>query len=354
MSDLLTRTIASLKRPDQAMLERALTKLREQARPAGSLGILEDVSARLASIAGTLDVRLEKKVIVTCAGDHGIVEEGVSLFPSDVTPLMVYNFVKGGASVNVLAKHAGAEVVVADLGVNHTFEPSLPILHKKVRMGTANFAVGPAMTREEAIRSIEAGIEIVDELLTAGTVDILGTGDMGIGNTSPSSAIIAAFSGLSVADVVGRGTGIDDEALSRKVDAIERGLAVNKPDPSDPLDVLAKVGGCEIGGLAGLVLGAAAHGLPVVCDGLISTAGALVACELAPTAREYLFCSHNSVEQGHRFMHERLKLRPLLDLELRLGEGTGAAVAMELLDVATRVLADIKSFDEVAIADAQE
>ncbi|MDP6524827.1 MAG: nicotinate-nucleotide--dimethylbenzimidazole phosphoribosyltransferase [Kiritimatiellia bacterium] len=354
MTDLLTQAIASIRAPYKDMEEAALAKLREQARPAGSLGVLEEISARLASIAGTLDVRLEKKIIVTCAGDHGIVEEGVSLFPAEVTPAMVYNFVKGGASVNVIARHAGAKVVVADLGVNHEFEPSLPIFHKKVRMGTANFAVGPAMTREEAAKSIEAGIEILDELIDAGDVDILGTGDMGIGNTSPSSAIIAAFSGLPVADVVGRGTGIDDEALSKKVDAIERGLAFNKPDASDPLDVLAKVGGCEIGGLAGLVIGAASHGIPVVCDGLISTAGALIACELAPLAREYLFCSHNSVEKGHQFMHERLKRRPLLDLDLRLGEGTGAAVAMEILDLSTRVLADIKSFEEVAIADAQE
>ncbi len=354
MTDLLTKTVASLRSPDKAIEEAALTKLREQARPAGSLGILEGVSARLASIAGTLDVQLKRKVIVTCAGDHGIVAEGVSLFPADVTPLMVYNFVNGGASVNVLARHAGAEVVVADLGVNHTFDPALPILHKKVRMGTANFAVGPAMTREEAVRSVESGIEIVDELLAAGEVNILGTGDMGIGNTSPSSAIIAALSGLPVADLVGRGTGIDDETLDKKVDAIKRGLALNRPDPSDPLDVLATVGGCEIGGLAGLVIGAAANGIPVVCDGLISTAGALLACELAPIAREYLFCSHRSVEKGHTFMHERLGLRPLLDLDFRLGEGTGAAVAMELLDLATRILADIKSFEEVAIADAQE
>jgi len=354
MSELLDQAIASVKMPDKAVEEAALTKLREQARPAGSLGVLEGVSARLAGITGTLDVHLEKKVIVTCAGDHGIVEEGVSLFPSDVTPLMVYNFVKGGASVNVLARHAGADVMVADLGVNHEFDPALPIFHKKVRMGTANFAAGSAMTREEAVRSIEAGIEIVDELLSAGDVDILGTGDMGIGNTSPSSAIIAAFSGVAVEEVVGRGTGIDDEGIRRKVDAIERGLALNKPDPSDPLDVLAKVGGCEIGGLAGLVIGAAAHGLPVVCDGLISTAGALLGCELVPTAREYLFASHRSLEKGHRYMHERLDLRPLLDLDLRLGEGTGAAVAMEILDLSTRVLADIKSFEEVAIDDAQE
>jgi len=334
--------------------EKAYERLRQQARPAGSLGVLEDVGARLAGIAQTLDVRLARKVIVTCAGDHGVCAEGVSLFPSEVTPQMVYNFVKGGASINVLARHAGAVVKVADLGVNWDFEPDLPIFHKKISKGTENLARGPAMTRAAAIQSIEAGIEIVAEILAEGPVDLLGTGDMGIGNTTPSTAIIAAFSGLPVDQLTGRGTGIDDEGLRRKMAVIEKGLAINQPDPRDALDVLAKVGGFEIGGLAGLVIGAAANGIPVVCDGFIATAGALVACELAPTARDYLFTSHYSVEVGHRYMLNRLDRTPLLDLKFRLGEGTGAAAAMELIDMATRVLADIKTFEEVAIQDAQE
>jgi nicotinate-nucleotide--dimethylbenzimidazole phosphoribosyltransferase len=266
---------------------------------------------------------------------------------------MVLNFVGGGASINVLAAHAGAEVRVADLGVAWDFEPSLPVFHMKIRKGTSNFTQGPAMSREEAVRSIEAGIGIVQEIAKEGPVHLFGTGDMGIGNTTPSTAIIAAFSGLPVEGLTGRGTGVDNDGLRRKVAAIEKGLAVNRPDPRDALDVLSKVGGFEIGGLAGVVIGAAARGIPVVCDGFISTAGALVACELAPAARRYLFASHRSVEVGHRYMLDRLALTPLLDLHFRLGEGTGAALAMELIDASTRILADIKTFEEVAIQDAQ-
>jgi len=336
------------------MYAAAKERLRNQARPAGSLGILEDVGARLAGIFGTLDVKLKNKVIVTCAGDHGICEEGVSLFPSEVTPQMVYNFVNGGASINVLARHAGAKVMVADIGVAYNFGPDLPIFHKKVRKGTSNFAKGPAMSRDEAIQSIEAGIEIVEELVKKEPVHLLGTGDMGIGNTTPSTAIIAVYSGLPVSQLTGRGTGLDDEGLKKKIGAVEKGLSVNKPDAADPVGVLSKVGGFEIGGLAGLVIGAAAYGIPVVCDGFISTAGALIACELAPEARKYLFASHNSVEAGHRFMLKHLELEPLLDLKFRLGEGTGAALAMELMDAATRILIEIRTFEEVAIQDAQK
>ena len=349
----LNEALNRMSPPSAEWRENAYERLRQQARPAGSLGVLEEVGARLAGIAQTLDVRLARKVIVTCAGDHGVCAEGVSLFPAEVTPQMVYNFVKGGASINVLARHAGAVVKVADLGVNWDFEPDLPIFHKKIRKGTDNLARGAAMTRAEAVQSIEAGIEIVEELLADGPVDLLGTGDMGIGNTTPSTAIIAAFSGLPVDQLTGRGTGVDDEGLRRKVAVIEKGLAINQPDPRDALDVLAKVGGFEIGGLAGLVIGAAANGIPVVCDGFIATAGALVACELAPVARDYLFTSHYSVEVGHRYMLTRLDRKPLLDLQFRLGEGTGAAAAMELIDMATRILADIKTFEEVAIQDAQ-
>jgi nicotinate-nucleotide--dimethylbenzimidazole phosphoribosyltransferase len=264
---------------------------------------------------------------------------------------MVFNFVNGGASINVLGKHAGAEVKVADFGVNYDFAPELPIFHKKVAKATRNLAKEPAMTQAEAIRSIEGGIEIVDELLSSGSIDMLATGDMGIGNTTPSTAIIAVFSGLPVEQLVGRGTGIDDEALHVKTEVIKRALELHTPDKNDPIEILSKVGGFEIGGLAGLVLGAAANGIPVVCDGLISTAGALIAAELAPTVKDYLFASHRSVEAGHQFMLERLELEALLDLRFRLGEGTGAALAMELLDAATRVLCDIKTFEEVAIAD---
>ncbi|MBM9615130.1 nicotinate-nucleotide--dimethylbenzimidazole phosphoribosyltransferase [Desulfobulbus rhabdoformis] len=351
---LLDKTIAAIQKPNQAVHQEALQRLADQARPQGSLGILEPLSARLAAITGTLDVRFSQKIIVTCAGDHGVVEEGVSLFPQEVTPQMVYNFVQGGASVSVLAKNAGGSVRVADLGVKHDFPQDLPIFHKKIAPGTANFTKEPAMSREQAISSLEAGIEIVNQLADEEGLDLLGTGDMGIGNTTPSAAIIAAFSGLPVETVTGRGTGIDNEALANKVRVIEQGVTLHKPNPEDPLDVLAKVGGFEIGGLAGLVIGAAGRGIPVVCDGLISTAGALIACELVPTAKDYLIASHNSVEIGHRCMLERLGVQPLLNLDFRLGEGTGAAVSMHLIGAATRVLAEIKTFAEVGINDAQQ
>ncbi|MFO7643498.1 MAG: nicotinate-nucleotide--dimethylbenzimidazole phosphoribosyltransferase [Desulfosarcina sp.] len=349
----LRKSVASIKPLDDVVYRQANQRLANQARPAGSLGLLETASARLAAIFGTLDVRLGNKIIVTCAGDHGVTVEGVSLFPQEVTAQMVFNFVNGGASINVLGRHAGARVVVADLGVNFDFDPGLPIFHKKVGKGTANFACTPAMRPDQAVRSVEAGIEIIDELLAQGPVDLLGIGDMGIGNTTAASAVIAAFSGVAVERLTGRGTGIGDAALANKIRVIQQALGRHRPDARDPLDVLAKVGGFEIGGLAGLVIGAAAAGIPVVCDGLIATAGALIGCELASAAKAYLFAGHRSVEVGHRFMHEHLGLEPLLDLQFRLGEGTGAAVAMELLDAATRVLWDIKTFEEVAILDVQ-
>ncbi len=349
----LTKTTERIPKPDKGIYEKALERLADQARPNGSLGDLEDLSARLAGITGRIDVKLDNKMIVTCAGDHGVVQEGVSLFPQEVTLQMVENFVNGGASINVLARHVGATVKVADLGVNHDFKRDLPIFHKKIRKGTCNMAIGPAMSREEAVRSVEAGIEIVNELFDEAHVDILGTGDMGIANTTASSAIIAAMSGIAVEKVTGRGAGLDDDGLKNKIEVIKRALAVNDPDPYDGIDVLSKVGGFEIGGLAGLVIGAASKGIPVVCDGLISTAGAMIACELAPAAREYLFASHRSQEIGHRYMHDWLQLAPILDLKLRLGEGTGAALAIGLLEAATRILADIKTFDEVNIKNAQ-
>ncbi len=350
----LSRAIDAIKPINKDIHDKALERLAQQARPAGSLGMLESLSARLAGITGKIDVHLKNKVIVTCAGDHGVVDEGISVFPQEVTQQMVYNFVNEGASINVLAKHAGARVFVADFGVNHDFENDLPIFHKKIRKGTSNFVVEPAMTKDEAVASIEGGIDIVDQLIRDEPVDMLGTGDMGIGNTTPSSAVIAAFSGIAVAELTGRGTGIDDKTLEQKIKVIEKGLKIHRPDPKDAIDVLSKVGGFEIGGLAGLVIGAASHGVPVVCDGLISTAGALIACEIVPAAKQYLFAGHRSVEAGHRFMHERLELEPLLDIKFRLGEGTGAAVAMELLDASTRILADILTFDEVAIKNAQK
>jgi len=322
-------------------------------KPQGSLGLLEELSVKVAGIKGLAQPRIRDKVIVTMAGDHGVAAEGVSLFPQEVTAQMVYNFLRGGAGINVLARHVGARVVVVDIGVATDLEPHPKLLVKKVAYGTKNMAQGPAMSREEAIQSIETGIEIVESELSRG-MDIVGTGDMGIGNTTPSSAIVAALTGAPVADVTGRGTGIDDEQLAHKVETIERALAVNRPDPADPLDVLAKVGGLEIGGIAGVVLGAAAHRGPVVIDGFISGAGALIAAGLAPQVKDYLIAAHLSVELGHRLVLERLGLIPLLNLNLRLGEGTGAALGISLVEAAVKVLDEMATFADAGVSEAME
>jgi nicotinate-nucleotide--dimethylbenzimidazole phosphoribosyltransferase len=326
-------------------------RLNRQAKPQGSLGRLEEFARRFVAITGRDSV--QKKVVFTFAGDHGVTEEGVSAFPREVTPQMVFNFVEGGAAINALARHVGAEVIVVDMGVDYEFKPMNGLLLKKIGRGTANFAKGPAMSRQEAIRCLETGIELAASCRDAG-IDLVGTGDMGIGNTTPSAAIAAVFTGLAVPQVTHRGTGIDDAALAHKIRVIEEGLRVNGPDPADPVDVLAKVGGYEIGGIAGLIIGCAALGIPVVVDGFISTAGAMIASELHPHVRDYLFAAHRSVEIGHAHMLERIRLRPMLDLDMRLGEGTGAALAMGLIEAALCTLREVKTFDEAGVARGDE
>jgi len=323
------------------------SRIDRQAKPQGSLGRIEEFARRYVAITGREDVR--RKAVFTFAGDHGVVEEGVSAFPREVTPQMVLNFIDGGAAINALARSVGAEVVVVDMGVDYDFSPMDGLLLKKIAKGTANFAKGAAMTRRQAIESLETGIEIAFSCKEKG-IDLVGTGDMGIGNTTPSTAIAAAFTGLSVAKLTHRGTGIGDAALARKVVVIEEGLKLNAPDPADPVDVLAKVGGFEIGGIAGLVLGCAACGIPVVVDGFISTAGALIASELHPGVRDYIFAAHQSVEIGHAAMLERIGQRPILNLDMRLGEGTGGALAMGLIEASLRALREIRTFDDAGVS----
>ncbi|GFO53328.1 nicotinate-nucleotide--dimethylbenzimidazole phosphoribosyltransferase [Geomonas sp. Red276] len=347
---LLENALAKIQPVDEAFLAKAQAKLDNKTKPLGSLGRLEEMARRLAAITENLSPDTEKKVIYTFAGDHGIVEEGVSAFPKEVTPQMVLNFLRGGAGVNVLARHVGAEVRVVDVGVDFDFEPAPGLIIRKVAKGTRNFAKEAAMTREEAVAAIEVGIDLANQAKAEG-VALLGTGEMGIGNTSPSSAIIATFSRCSVQDVTHRGTGINDQALEHKVAVIETGLAVNRPNPEDPLDVLAKVGGYEIAGIAGLVLGAAANRIPVVVDGFISTAGALIASEMHPCVRDYVFAAHNSVEIGHRMMLERIGAEPILDLKLRLGEGTGAALAMGLIEAGAKVMKEMATFAEAGVSE---
>ncbi len=349
--DLLNQTITAIKPVDPGLLAEAQRLLDNKTKPLGSLGRLEEFGRRFAAISGSMTPTTEHKVIFTFAGDHGIVEEGVSAFPKEVTQQMVLNFLRGGAGVNVLARHSGAVVRVVDIGVDHDFGQVPDLVVRKVAPGTRNFAKGPAMTREEAVAALEVGISLALEAKERG-VAMLGTGEMGIGNTTPSSAIIAVFSGKSVREVTHRGTGINDAALEHKIRVIEEGLRLNAPDPNDPLDVLAKVGGLEIAGIAGLVLGAAVCRIPVVIDGFISTAGALIACELQPLAKEYLFAAHESVEIGHRFMLERLGAEPILDLKFRLGEGTGAALAMGLIEAGVKVLKEMASFAEAGVSES--
>ncbi len=294
-----------------------------------------------------------RKSIAVMAGDHGIVAEGVSKFPQAVTLEMVRNFANEAASINALARQVGARVTVVDAGVAgdlRELAASGKIVDKKVALGTANFAEGPAMTHEQAIQSIEAGIEVAASL--AEHTDLFGTGDMGIGNTSPSSAIIAAICEHSVVDVTGRGTGLDDDALASKIATLEKALEVNQPNRQDGLDVLAKVGGFEIGAIAGLILGAAAQKKPVVIDGIISSAGALIAYSLAPQVKDYMIAGHRSVEQGHKIVLDYLGKQPLLDLDLRLGEGTGGAVAMNLVEAAAAILTEVATFEEAAVSQA--
>lgn len=348
----LQEVIAGIRPVNGEWRQRARDYMANLATPPGALGDLLLLAEQLAAIKQTLKPSVGNKVVVTMAGDHGVVAEGVSAFPQEVTPQMVANFVAGGAGINVLGGVAGARVLVVDMGVAADLSGLAEqgkILSYRVAAGTQNMASGPAMSREQAVQSLEAGIDIVGKLVQEG-VELLGTGDMGIGNTTPSSAILAIFSGLPVHQVTGRGTGLTDEALGNKVRVIQKALAKNLPDPADPVDVLAKVGGFEIGGIAGIILGAAYHRVPVVVDGFISSAGALLANKLAPAAVDYMIAAHQSVEYGHRHMLQELGLKPILNLNLRLGEGTGAAIAMSVVEAAAQVICKVLTFEGAGVS----
>lgn len=347
---MLDKIIARIREPDPASMAAARARQDTLTKPQGSLGRLEELSIQLAGIYRQPIPSIKDKVIVTMAGDHGVVAEGVSAFPQEVTPQMVYNFLNGGAAINVLARHVGARIVVVDMGVASDFEPHPSLVVKKVAKGTANIAKGPAMTRAQAEQALLAGVEVVEAEIERG-LDIVGTGDMGIGNTTPSAAIAAALTGEPPDKIAGRGTGVDNEGLKRKISAIERALAVNQPNPKDGLDVLAKIGGFEIGGLAGVILGAAANGKPVMVDGFISTAAAMIAVAVAPAARPYLISAHRSKEIGHGIMLDWLQLKPLFDLDMRLGEGTGAALGISVAEAACKILAEMATFGEAGVSE---
>jgi nicotinate-nucleotide--dimethylbenzimidazole phosphoribosyltransferase len=342
---------------------RAMAAARERqntlTKPPGSLGRLEELSIQLAGIRGDPRPQVLDKVVLTMAGDHGVAAEGVTLYPQEVTAQMVRNFLAGGAAVNVLCRQVGARVVVADLGVAADLGglsatgAGSRFLVKKIRAGTSNMAAGAAMSEAEALGSLEAGAQIVEEELSRG-MDVVGVGEMGIGNTTAAAAIAALITGEAVAEVTGRGTGLDDRSLARKVALIERVLAANRPDPRNPVGVLAAVGGFEIGGMAGAMLAAAARRVPVVLDGFISGAAALIACAIDPRLRDYLIASHQSVEIGHAHVLRYLGLKPVFNLDLRLGEGTGAALGISLVEAAARILREMATFAEAGVSGAEE
>lgn len=337
-------SLPEVQRLDRSVEQEIQRRLNNLTKPLGSLGRLETLVLEFGAMRGTADIAVKEKAVFTFAADHGVARSGVSAYPREVTAQMVLNFLKGGAAINVLCRHYGIRNVVIDVGVDYEFGDPPGLISRKIARGTANFAETPAMTREQAIRSIEAGID-----LPAG-YDLIGTGEMGIGNTTPSTAILAVFSGLPPEEVVGRGTGIDDQGLKQKAVVIRRALDRLEPDRHDPLDVLAKVGGFEIGAIAGLILGAASRRIPIVVDGFISGAGALIATRLEPACQNYLFFSHVSRERGHRAMLELLGARSMLDLDMCLGEGTGAAIAMDLISVAVRLYNEMATFESAAVS----
>jgi nicotinate-nucleotide--dimethylbenzimidazole phosphoribosyltransferase len=366
---MISTTIEKIHALDPALKEAAQRRLDSLTKPPGSLGRLERFAVQLVQITGNPMPEVPRKAVFTFAGDHGVVEAGVSAFPKEVTPQMVMNFLSGGAGINVLARHAGADVMVIDMGVDYDFkghgplsnggvrrdrlgEGTMPegLIDRKVVRGTRNMLEGPAMTREESEKCLEAGISLAGEYADRG-YGLFATGDMGIGNTTPSSAIASVLTGKSPSEVTGRGTGITAEALQNKVSVIEQAISVNNPDPKDAVGVLAKVGGAEIGGIAGLCLGAASRRVPVVVDGFISTAGALIAWAIEPRVAEYMFAAHRSVEPGHMAMLGTMGLEPVLDLGLRLGEGTGAALAMHLIEAGLRIYREMATFEEAGVSE---
>ncbi len=353
MEEKLKEIISSIRGVDEDLLSLAQRRLDSLTKPKGSLGRLEEFGKLFVAIRGDLSERVKKKVVFVFAGDHGVTEEGVSAFPKEVTKQMVYTFIRGGAGINVISRHAGNDVVVVDIGVDGDFEDVEGLVKRKVGRGTKNIAKGPAMTREEAIKSIMVGFELVEEYVSKG-YNLFATGDMGIGNTTPSSAIYAVITGSRVEEVTGKGTSIDDEALRRKIEVVRRAIEINKPDPKDPIDVLSKVGGFEIGGIAGVIIGAAYYRMPVVIDGIISTAGALIAASLNPVIKDYIFSAHRSAAFGHDKALKWLGKEPMLDLKMRLGEGTGAAIGMWLIHLGERILHEMETFEEADVIEGKE
>jgi nicotinate-nucleotide--dimethylbenzimidazole phosphoribosyltransferase len=354
----LKNTISEIEDVDKESFVITQKRLDNLTKPKGSLGRLEELAKQIVAITGKENPILKNKIIFTLAADHGITEEGVSAYPKEVTSQMVYNFLRGGAGINVLARHTGCKVVVCDMGVatelrverGELRNKDCKFVNKKINYGTKNFVKESAMTKEEAIRAIEKGIELVEEELNEG-IDIIGTGDMGIGNTTTSSAICAVICRKEVEEVTGRGTGIDDRIYQNKIKVIKKAIEFHKPNPDDAIDILSKIGGYEIAGIAGVILGGARYRIPVVIDGFISGAGALIAYKLNPKIKDYLIASHLSKERGHRIMLEYLGLNPVLNLDMRLGEGTGSCLAISIIEASCKILLEMATFSEAGVSE---
>jgi nicotinate-nucleotide--dimethylbenzimidazole phosphoribosyltransferase len=348
---IVRETIASVPLLREEWHERAVQRLNSLTKPLGSLGRLEEIAARVVAIREQLRPDCSSKVIVTMAADHGVTDEGVSAYPKAVTQQMVLNFLSGGAAINVLCRHLGIDVTVVDIGVEGDTGELPGLVKTKVARGTRNMADGPAMNAAEMYGALEVGIELANDADDHGRT-LIGTGEMGIGNTTAASAITAVLTGLPVARVTGPGTGLDEAGISHKVEVIERAISVNHPNASDPLQVLQAVGGLEIAGLTGLILGGAARRIPIVVDGFISTAAAAIACALQPRVRNFLFAAHRSSEPGHEALLKFIGQEPLLDLKMRLGEGTGAALCMTLIESATKLLNEMATFSSAGVSEA--
>lgn len=351
----LDQILAGIHPVDTAWFDKARQRTGRLVMPPRALGRLHDISERMCAIQQTTHPVIAPRAVVVMAGDHGVASEGVSAYPQEVTGEMIKTFINGGAGINVMARHVDAEIRVVDMGVIAELDPIKQeadgrLLIRKLAKGTADISRGPAMTRADAEKAVSTGFEVAADLFEKG-IQLLGTGDMGIGNTTPSAAIGAVITGCHLERMVGRGTGIDDKGLQHKLSVIQKSIDVNRPDPVDGLDVLSKIGGFEIGGIAGLILAGGYYRRPVVIDGFISTAGALVAGLLAPVSTEYLFAGHCSEEPGHRIMLDHLKLPPILDLDMRLGEGTGGALAMGIMEAAIRIFTEMQTFEEAGVTD---
>lgn len=349
---LSRETIDRIQATDPRLLAQAQARLDRLTKPIGSLGRIEELAARYVMITGEMKPQIPRGAVFTFAADHGVTTEGVSAYPSAVTPQMVLNFLRGGAAVNVLARHAGIEVRVVDIGVNYDFDAAPGLIHRKVMPGTKNLLVESAMSPAQAEQALQVGIELAGEAAQQG-IGLIGTGEMGIGNTTASSAITTVLTGRPVSEVTGRGTGIDDASHAHKIEVIQRALALHRLDQADVMTVLATVGGLEIAGLAGLILGAAAARIPVVLDGFIAGAAALIAVGLQPHCKDYLIASHRSVERGHQAILDHLGVKPLFDLDLRLGEGTGACLGMSLVFAAIKILTEMATFDEAGVSERE-